>query len=108
MEALSSGAVKPDTATLSNAVHGYLDSLTQGLTRVSDADVLAELRELEVLRRRLAVADHALIAEIDRRGLVGQLAMSSTRRSCKVSSGSRRTRRSTGFPPRGHASRALR
>jgi hypothetical protein len=45
---------------------------------VSDADVLAELRELEVLRRRLAVADHALIGELDRRGLPARLVMSST------------------------------
>jgi hypothetical protein len=45
---------------------------------VSDADVLAELRALEELRRRLATADHALIAENDRRGLVGRLVVPST------------------------------
>jgi uncharacterized protein DUF222/HNH endonuclease len=45
---------------------------------MSDADVLAELRELEVLRRRLAVIDHALIGELDRRGLAGRLVMPST------------------------------
>jgi len=57
-------------------VHGYLAVIDTGqLSRVSDAEVLAELRELETLRRRLAVADHALIAEIDRRGLVGRLTL---------------------------------
>ncbi|MBV9823037.1 MAG: DUF222 domain-containing protein [Actinobacteria bacterium] len=40
--------------------------------------MLAELRELEVARRRLAAADHALIAEIDRRGLAGRLVLPST------------------------------
>ncbi|HEY0166528.1 MAG TPA: DUF222 domain-containing protein, partial [Jatrophihabitans sp.] len=45
---------------------------------MSDADVLAELRELEVLRRRLAALDHALIAEVDRRGLAGQLVLPTT------------------------------
>ncbi|HEX8305674.1 MAG TPA: DUF222 domain-containing protein [Jatrophihabitans sp.] len=45
---------------------------------MSDADVLAELRELEVLRRRLTVIDHALIDELDRRGVAGRLVMGST------------------------------
>jgi hypothetical protein len=49
-----------------------------GFGRLSDADVLAEVRELEVLRRRLASADHALVAELDRRSLAGVLAMPST------------------------------
>jgi hypothetical protein len=38
-----------------------------GFARLSDADLLAEVRELEVLRRRLATADHVLVAELDRR-----------------------------------------
>ncbi|MEO7261664.1 MAG: DUF222 domain-containing protein [Jatrophihabitantaceae bacterium] len=45
---------------------------------MSDTDVLAELREWEVLRRRLAVADHTLIGELDRRGKAGQLVMPTT------------------------------
>ncbi len=45
---------------------------------MSDADVLAELRELESARRRLAVIDHALIVELDRRGLAGRLVTGST------------------------------
>jgi hypothetical protein len=40
--------------------------------------VLAEVAGLEVLRRRLAVIDHALIGELDRRGVAGRLVMSST------------------------------
>ncbi len=66
------------TAALSTAVGPYLRSLEgQSLTRVSDTELLGELRALEELRRRLATADHALIAEIDRRGLVGRLVMPS-------------------------------
>ncbi|HST48084.1 MAG TPA: DUF222 domain-containing protein [Jatrophihabitans sp.] len=45
---------------------------------MSDADLLAELRELESLRRRLAVADHALIGELDRRGLAGRMVVGTT------------------------------
>lgn len=45
---------------------------------MSDADVLTELRELELLRRRLATIDHALIAELDRRAIAGRLAMPTT------------------------------
>jgi len=69
----------PTTAALSAAVAGYLGSMEDSsLIRVSDAEVLAELRALEELRRRLAAADHALISEIDRRGLVGRLVVPST------------------------------
>jgi len=68
MEPLDGGVVTASLAGLSAAVEGYLGLVAGGgLGRVSDADVLAELRQLEVLRRRLAVADHALIGELDRR-----------------------------------------
>ncbi len=77
MEALHDGVVTAGLAELSAAVAGYLGSVCDALTRASDAGVLAELRELEVLRRRLVVADHALLAEIDRRGLVGRLVLPS-------------------------------
>ena len=60
-------------------MHGYLASVTDGeLSRVSDADVLAELGELESFRRRFAVLDHALIGELDRRGVAGRLVMGTT------------------------------
>jgi len=79
MEQLHGGVVTAGLAELSAAVGGYLGSVTGGgLGRVSDADVLAELRQLEVLRRRLAVADQALIGELDRRGIAGRLVMPST------------------------------
>lgn len=78
MEQLHSGAISAGLAGSAHAVQAYLDSTADGLSHLSDADVLAELRELEVLRRRLAVADHALIGELDRRGLAGQLVMATT------------------------------
>jgi hypothetical protein len=79
MGELQGGEVTAGLAELDAAVHGYLASVTTGaIGLVSDADVLTELRELEALRRRLAVADHALIGELDRRGLAGRLVMGST------------------------------
>jgi hypothetical protein len=77
MEQLHNGEVTSETDRLSAAGDGYLAAL-DGMSRVADADLLAELRELEKLRRRLAIADHTLIAELDRRGLAGRLAMPST------------------------------
>ncbi|HEX8095780.1 MAG TPA: DUF222 domain-containing protein, partial [Jatrophihabitans sp.] len=79
MEALLDGQASSAHAMLSAAVAGYLQPIATGsLTQLSDTAVLAELRELEMLRRTLAVADQALIAEIDRRGLAGRLVMPST------------------------------
>jgi hypothetical protein len=79
MEELHGGVVTAELAEMSSAVHEYLASVAGGgLGRVSDADVLAELRELEVLRRRLAAVDHALVGELDRRGVAGRLVMGST------------------------------
>lgn len=73
------GAVTAVLIALSAAVHGYLDAVATGeLNRVSDADVLTELRELEATRRRLAFVDSALISELERRGLAGRLVMGST------------------------------
>ncbi len=77
MEQLRDGTLTHETMVLSAAINGYLVALGS-VSRVADADVLAELRELETLRRRLAIADHALIAELDRRGLAGRLVMPST------------------------------
>jgi len=79
MEQLCGGAATTGLAALSHAAYGYVSSVGNGeLSQLSDADVLAELRELEALRRRLAVADHALIGELDRRGLAGRLVTGST------------------------------
>lgn len=79
MTELHGGGITPALAGLSSAVHEYLVLAGSGeLARLSDADVLAELRELEVLRRRLAVIDEALIGELDRRGMAARLVMPST------------------------------
>lgn len=78
MDELQGGAGTAALAAVSAAVQGYLAAATGELSQVSDADVLAELRELEVARRRLAVVDSALIGELERRGLAGRLVMGST------------------------------
>jgi Domain of unknown function (DUF222)/HNH endonuclease len=79
MEQLHGGEITPGLAGASAAVCDYLKSVADGeLGRVSAADLLAELRALEVLRRRLAVVDHALVAQLDQRGLAGRLVMPST------------------------------
>jgi hypothetical protein len=79
MEQLSGGATTAALVAFTTAVHDYLATVADGgLTQVSDADVLAELAELESARRRLAVIDHALISELDRRGVAGRLVMTST------------------------------
>jgi uncharacterized protein DUF222 len=48
------------------------------LTCLPGDDVLAVLRDLEVQKRRLATVDHALIAEIDSRGLAHERACRNT------------------------------
>jgi hypothetical protein len=48
------------------------------LTTLPGDDVLAVLRDLEVQKRRLATVDHALIAEIDSRGLAHEHACRNT------------------------------
>jgi hypothetical protein len=48
------------------------------LTSLPGDDVLAVLRDLEVQKRRLATVDHALIAEIDSRGLAHEHACRNT------------------------------
>jgi hypothetical protein len=78
MELIDGGAAAV-VVPLAAAVDTLLAEVADGAVgRLSDADVLAEVRELEVLRRRLATADHALVAELDRRGLAAILAMPST------------------------------
>lgn len=79
MEALQDGDATAALALLSAAVSCYVQDVAAGsLDQLSDDEVLTELRELEILRRSLAVADSALIAQLDRRGLAGRLVMSST------------------------------
>ena len=59
--------------------HAVLDALAGAdLTGLSDDQVLDYGREKERLRRRLAVSDHAFIAEVESRGLPGGLFARST------------------------------
>ena len=63
----SAGETSP-TAVVAR-LSGSVDQLqTLQLTSLSDDDLLALLRDLETEKRRLAVADHLLAAEIDSRG----------------------------------------
>ncbi len=79
MELLHDGRVTPGLAGVSAGLDGYLSDVAAGcLGRVSDADVLAELRGLEVQLRRCAVVGHALITELEQRSVAGRLVMSST------------------------------
>jgi hypothetical protein len=76
---LIDGGTAAAVLPVSAAVDPFLGAVSDGaLNRVSDADLLAEVRELERLRRRLAAADHAVISELDRRGLAATLAMRTT------------------------------
>jgi hypothetical protein len=67
MEKLTDGQA---SAALRDVVHKlscYLDDVSADLFgKLTDADLLAELQEFEMLRRRLAVVDHALVAELGR------------------------------------------
>jgi hypothetical protein len=78
MELLQSGVVSAGQVALSDALSPYLDGLSDVIARCGDADLLAEVRELEVLRRRLAAADHLLVAALEQRGIAGLVGPSST------------------------------
>jgi len=49
------------------------------LTRLNRDELLTLLRGLETQRRRLPVVDHALVAELDQRGVAGELAARDTK-----------------------------
>jgi hypothetical protein len=71
-------------ATVVEAALGQLsaavDALTGlDLTRLGRDELLALLRGLETQRRRLPVVDHALVAELDQRGVAGELAARDTK-----------------------------
>ena len=69
-------AVEAALGQLSAAV----DALTGlDLTRLDRDDLLSLLRGLETQRRRLPVVDHALVAELDQRGVAGELAARDTK-----------------------------
>ena len=57
-----------------------VDTLTGlELTRLDRDNLLSLLRGLETQRRRLPVVDHALVAELDQRGVAGELAARDTK-----------------------------
>ncbi len=79
MDKLTDGTASAALADVAGELSSYLRDVSAGLFgKLTDADVLAELREFEALRRRLAVVDHALVAELGRRGLAGRLVLGST------------------------------
>jgi hypothetical protein len=69
------------------AVEAVLDQLSAAvdvlteldLTRLDRDELLALLRGMEVQRWRLPVVDHALVAELDQRGIAGELAARDTK-----------------------------
>jgi len=74
----------PTTTTVVEAALGQVtaavDVLTElDLTRLDRDELLALLRGLETQRRRLPVVDHALVAELDQRGIAGELAVRDTK-----------------------------
>src|ERR1700712_5339032 len=78
-EVLHGGAASEACDSLADAGTRYLAEVSGGLfARGSDADLLAELRARETILRRQVVADHALLAEIERRGIAGRLSVPST------------------------------
>jgi hypothetical protein len=79
MDSLADGQASVSLCDVVGELTRYLADVSADLFgKLTDADVLAELREFETLRRRLAVVDHALVAELGRRALPGRLVMAST------------------------------
>jgi hypothetical protein len=74
---LTSGELTSGLSSVDAAVTGYLAELPTVLDVSSDADLLAEVRGLELASRRLASAWNVLLPEVERRGLPGLLAVTS-------------------------------
>nr|MDQ2839019.1 HNH endonuclease [Actinomycetota bacterium]MDQ2959028.1 HNH endonuclease [Actinomycetota bacterium] len=78
IKAVHGGCSSDALLAVSTAADSYLDQVSDGApSALADADVLAEMRQLEMVSRRLAVAWHALIGQAERRGLAGLLSMPS-------------------------------
>lgn len=78
-EVLHGGTVSEACTSLVHSGARYLAEVSGGLFgRASEAELLAELRAREAIFRQQATADHALLAEIDRRGIAGRLSLPST------------------------------
>jgi hypothetical protein len=74
---LTSGELTLGLASVDAAVDDYLAELPVAVGAGSDADLLAEVRGLELAARRLASAWNVLLPEVERRGLPGSLSMTS-------------------------------
>jgi hypothetical protein len=74
---LTSGEMTLQLASVDAAVADYLAELPTAVDVSSDADLLAEVRGLELASRRLASAWNVLLPEVERRGLPGSLAVTS-------------------------------
>ncbi len=67
------------TASVVTRLSALVDELQHlDLTGLPGEDVLDLLRDLETQKRRLATVDHALISEVDGRGLAREHACAST------------------------------
>jgi hypothetical protein len=75
MDVMQAGSTSGELAAVIAAVDAYRVEPV----RLSDADLLAELRERETVRRRLAAQDLAMVSELDRRALAARLGPVSTR-----------------------------
>jgi hypothetical protein len=76
---LHGGSATAGLAAFEAAGSAYLGEIAAGgYQALSDADLLAELRDRESLVRKQAIADHELLAEIEQRGIAGRLSMPST------------------------------
>ncbi|MCW2539079.1 MAG: endonuclease [Frankiales bacterium] len=73
MEALHSGTETAGLTAVHAAIIDYVTDPVGVVRGLRDADLLAELRSLEVAERRLASARHARVAELDRRDLARPL-----------------------------------
>jgi len=79
MDKLADGRASQPLADVVDELSRYLGDVSADLFgKLTDADVLAELQQFEVIRRQLAVVDHALVAELGRRALAGRLVLGST------------------------------
>ncbi|HEY2041560.1 MAG TPA: DUF222 domain-containing protein, partial [Jatrophihabitans sp.] len=76
MEALHSGVIPAELVEVDAALSALAE---QDLGHLSDADLLASIRERERLARRLAAASIGQVAELQRRGLAGRLGPASTK-----------------------------
>ena len=78
-ETLEAGAPSAALSASAAANESYLNDIALGLVvKLSDADLLAEIQELEFQTRSMLTASHALLAQVEQRGLARRVAATST------------------------------